>query len=133
MFKFSKHKLPKFPKFVIPLFNRLCQNLSQEAINELEVEVEKYKDKLYAVSTEHGGIDIDLLNGLYRSSKYLMSEFGRLDEEQRKLAIGAIQYFIAEDDPLGDLDFESGLNDDARVMNHVLEKLGYMEQIIKIS
>jgi fructose-1,6-bisphosphatase len=46
--------------------------------------------------------------------------------------VGALRYFVSDDDSFSDLEFASGFNDDAEVMNHVLEELGLEQEVIDI-
>ena len=49
--------------------------------------------------------------------------------ERPKIA-GAVRYFVAGDDPFDDSIFASGLFDDQRIVNHVLEELGLNEHFV---
>ncbi|MEZ4752837.1 MAG: hypothetical protein R3A13_00780 [Bdellovibrionota bacterium] len=46
--------------------------------------------------------------------------------------VGAVRYFAVAEDPFPDETFASGFDDDARVLNHVLEELGLEEYYIDL-
>lgn len=131
IFRRTKHKLPKFPSAVASTFHSLCKAVAPEEIDKLRVEIAQCKVDLLTASKNGTIIKPELLEKLYQASLYLIDNYLGFSRKQRALAIGAIRYFAIINDPLPDNAFTSGLFDDIQVMNHVLEKLGGEEFIIK--
>lgn len=125
IFKKKKYKLPNFPEHVIPTFKQLAlEPLPLENIAAVKQGIAAYFGKLEELSAKHHQINIDLARTLAERSNTLLDMYGELGERQRKLAAGAVLYYMHYDDPLSDMTFGSGFDDDAKVMNHVLEELG---------
>lgn len=131
IFKRREHKLPKFPEHVIPTFRQLSEEaMDLEGIPGLREGVGAYLAKLEDLLHKQPQINIDLARTLAERSNMLLDKYESFDEEQQKLAIGAVLYFIHYDDPMSDTTFGTGFDDDARVMNHVLEELELTDHII---
>lgn len=88
-------------------------------IREILVEISKKK----LVST-------DLVKNLYLRSKFLLEHYSEFKPAQQPLIIGAVYYFALDKDASPDTEFATGFDDDAQVMNHVLEELGVVGQFI---
>jgi len=59
----------------------------------------------------------------------LIGRFDTFTKEQRMLATGAIRYFLLSADNLPDYTPRTGLDDDCLVMDHVLERLGLLDEL----
>lgn len=132
IFRRRKFPLPKFPITIRQAFEGWCEELSVERIEMLQreliaaVEAMRTRDDAQA-----GRLNIAFVEALRDRSELLLSRYAEFTPAQRKLAIGAIRYFVSPDDPVCDTTFASGLDDDVRVMNHVLEELGLVEFVIR--
>ncbi len=132
--KRREHKLPKFPEHVIPTFRQLSENaMPLDGLPGLRGGVEKYLAKLEQLVNSHPQINIELARSLANCSFALLDKYEALSEEQQQLASGAILYFIHYDDPMSDTTFGTGFDDDARVMNHVLEELEMEDLIVPLN
>jgi len=130
--KRRQYQLPRFPGNVIPAFRSACEDLPQEKAQELEAEVDSALESLYEEFNNNGNVDIRKAEALADRCKLLLSKYNTLDEEHRKLAVGAVRYFATLEDAFASGTFASGLVDDAKVMNYVLEELGIEGQFIEI-
>jgi len=126
------YRLPRFPGGVIPAFRSACEDLSQEEAQKLTAAVDSALDDLYKVFKEDGNIDIRKAEAIADRCKLLLSKYNTLDEEHRKLVVGAVRYFATLEDAFATGTFASGLVDDAKVMNYVLEEIGIEGQFIEI-
>ncbi len=63
----------------------------------------------------------------------LLTDGTNFNAEQRSLIRGAVEYFLLADDASGDLDDVFGFDDDARVLNSMLERIGKTEYRIKLA
>ncbi len=126
----AEHKLPKFPENVESTFRSFCISLPLEAIEDVKSELEKAVKKILKNSTKNDRIEVELVNNLHDVSNRLLDNYQNYNANQRALIIGAIRYFVVEDDPVPDSGFSSGYYDDAKVMNYVLSQIGEEDLII---
>jgi hypothetical protein len=128
----KKHRLPKFPPDVRPSFRNACIALSSEGAHELR----KYLDDAIAGLREQfdktGQVDIQKAELIYERCVYLLDNYDRFNRSGRALIVGAVKYFAVQEDPFASATFASGLVDDAKVLNHVLEELGIEDKYIPI-
>lgn len=113
------------------IFEKLCEDLPREAWEALRREVSEY-----ALSLEHEGIRsellaVDLALQIRDRLNLLLDLAGQLGTEERALIVGAARYFTSKDDAIPDARPCTGLDDDVRIVNHVLEKLGRIEWLIE--
>lgn len=128
----KRHKLPKFPEGVESVFEQFCQALPLEAVDDIRKELNKAVSKIIKDAGSNQRIELNLVNLLHKASLALLDRYEGYDEQQRALVIGAIRYFVVEDDPLPDTGFASGFYDDAKVMNYVLDQLDEEDLIIDV-
>jgi hypothetical protein len=69
-------------------------------------------------------IDMRIAQGLANKSLQLIDRFESLSEKHRILVIGAIRYFADSQDAVSEDGFATGLDDDVKIMNYVLEEIG---------
>ena len=79
------------------------------------------------------GVDADLLKGLAARCSFLLDQYEAVSPSKRPLIVGAVRYFAVADDPFDDETFSSGLFDDVRVVNYVLEELGFQDQCLDVA
>ena len=128
----SEHKLPKFPESVESTFRDFCEALPAESVEEVKQELDKAVKAILRRAMENDLIETKLVNDLYAVSCSLLERYENYDQGGRAMVIGAIRYFVVENDPLPDSGFSSGYYDDAKVMNYVLDQLGENELIIEV-
>jgi uncharacterized membrane protein YkvA (DUF1232 family) len=127
----TEHKLPKFPENVESTFRDFCEALPNEAIPDVKQQLDQAVKTILRKSIENDLIETKLVNELYEASCALLERYEKFDKAGRAMVIGAIRYFVVEDDPLPDTGFSSGFYDDAKVMNYVIDQLGENELIIE--
>jgi hypothetical protein len=130
--KRSKHHLPKFPSSVAPTFRMLCEPLPIEELEELKRIVDDNYDDFVERKRENQNLDLAGARQLTERCHFLLDRYNDMNEPERALIIGAVRYFAIGEDPYDDETFASGLFDDKMVMNHVLERLGFIEKIIPV-
>ncbi len=68
--------------------------------------------------------DVDMAERIATAFEALLdAELGFADDE-RALIRGAVEYFLLDDDADGDMEDPVGFDDDARVLNSVLDRIG---------
>lgn len=130
--KRQQHKLPKFPPDVETTFRDFCEVLPEEAVSDVKIELDKAVKKILRKSLENDLIESKLVNDLYAASSTLLEKYSSYEDSGKAMVVGAIRYFVVENDPLPDSGFSSGFYDDAKVMNYVLEQLGEDDLIIEV-
>lgn len=128
-----KHKLPRFPEGVASTFRALCEVIPAEDLPQLREELENCVDTIRQTAAGNHLIDLAMVDELHRCCLYLFDRYEDFSDKERALVIGAVRYFVATEDPLPDDAFSSGFNDDALVMNHVLEQVGAEEMCITVN
>lgn len=126
IFKTKLHQLPKFPESIRTEFFNQCEPLKDSQLEEFKQAMTLH---LAARRAEQPGelIDSTTLAGLVAATRELLSRLSELTSAEVNLAVGAIRYFLQSEDAISDQSFATGLVDDARVMNYVLEELGLEE------
>jgi hypothetical protein len=127
----KRYKLPKFPPELIPAFESVCEALPADSIDDYHKEVDEVLAKCREVAKNNTTINIPLAEEIANRAHILLDHYKEFDEKKRALVVGAIRYFAVMDDALPADVFASGMNDDANVMNYVLEEVGLEEHCIK--
>ncbi|MBN8548844.1 MAG: hypothetical protein J0M12_05980 [Deltaproteobacteria bacterium] len=127
-----KHKLPRFPESLIPTFRRLCEPLPVEAVPDIRGDLDECVRNLQLASEANKRINVHRILQIQERCEYLLGRYESFSREQQALVIGALRYFVIVDDTLADDTFITGFDDDAKVVNYVLEELGIEDQFIPI-
>lgn len=130
--KSRRHHLPTFPPRAKNYFKRLCEALPPHTVPQLREELELYYETVLSEAGNRPLVNTDIIRDLYDRASLLLTRYPHLSERERALVVGALRYFVSDDDSLSDLEFASGFHDDAEVMNYVLEELGLEEEAIHI-
>lgn len=128
-----KHKLPRFPATLIPTFRRLCEPLPVSALQQVRTDFDQCLATLESMAESNPRISRPLLNEISERARMLLARYEEFSGEQRALIIGALRYFAIVADTLPDDKFSSGLDDDAKVFNYVLETLGIEDCYIALA
>ncbi len=107
-------------------------NMDDFSLTTLKTQLEDYSGAITRALDQNEFLDITVSDALYQTSKNLLSTFDTYTQEQQPWIVGAIRYFIKDNDADGDLDGPTGFDDDAEVMNAVLKAIGKEDWIIKI-
>jgi uncharacterized membrane protein YkvA (DUF1232 family) len=102
-------------------FRRLCLPTPAEELTLLADEVRGHLDQIRALSGP--STDVEAAAAIARSLVELLADVASMEDEHRALVRGAVEYFILADDASGDLEDVLGFDDDARVLNSVLDRL----------
>jgi uncharacterized membrane protein YkvA (DUF1232 family) len=127
-----KHNLPKFPDTAASLFLSLCQPLTPSQAEDLRMELTEAYREMLNLAESSPNMNTQRLNDIYKVGSYLLSHYESFPQRKQSLIVGGIRYFIAEDDALNDLVFYTGLDDDAKILNYVLEELGIEDMYIRL-
>lgn len=127
-----KYKLPKFPVTVIPAFRQLCREIPAEQVDEVRAEVERCIGSLRERAPERPNLNLPLAEEIAARCFVLLDRFAESDGEARKLIMGAVSYFVVDGDGAEDDSFATGFDDDAKVINYVLQQVGIEDQFIDL-
>lgn len=130
--KTRKHHLPTFPPRAKSHFRKLCEALPPHTVPQLRDELNGYYEGILKDADSHPLVNTAIIRELFDRASLLLDRYPHLPERQRSLVVGALRYFVSNDDSLSDLEFASGFHDDAEVMNYVLEELGLEDEAIDI-
>jgi hypothetical protein len=130
--KSNKHPLPNFPSQVIPTFYSLCEELPEASIAELSTLVNEALSELREREKHVRFVDLDMAEAVTGGCLFLLGIYKERTGYERSLIIGAVRYYAISDDPFPDTMFATGLDDDAKVVNFVLEQLGIHDHYIRI-
>ncbi|MBX7144011.1 MAG: hypothetical protein K1X79_06130 [Oligoflexia bacterium] len=128
----GKHPLPKFPPKLISRFRSLCESLPISSLSQLRSELVKAVEAARTQSDRNPRVNRKRLEDIASRAMMLIDVYGNFPPDKQALIIGALRYFAIADDELSDEVFCTGLDDDAKVFNHVLEQLGIDEQYIEL-
>lgn len=128
----NKHHLPKFPPEAIPTFKRLCRTLSAADLKELKAGLDAALTELRQSARHNPRINLPLAEAIAQRCYSLLELYDHRTPQEQSLIVGAVAYFAISEDPLPDDQFASGFNDDAAIVNYVLEKLGIDGKFLNI-
>lgn len=120
----SKYPLPKVPANVRTTFHNMCAVIPDEEVKELEHLVELAIEKTRDDAQNSNRIDLPTAEEVAARCRLLLEHYQEFTAKEKALVVGAVRYFVVEEDPFSDDVFASGFDDDAQVINHVLELLG---------
>jgi len=99
----------------------------------LETLIDEYADDIEQAASNRGDLDVNLADCIARSCKTLLNEeWDRADDPAKRLIQAACHYFVESDDQDGDLGSVYGFDDDAEVLNEILELLNRTDLIVQI-
>ncbi|MDH4276630.1 MAG: hypothetical protein OEZ14_13820 [Acidimicrobiia bacterium] len=111
-------------------FRRLCIDTSAEELEQLTEVVGIHLDH---VRTNAGpSTDVETAVLVAEAATKLLAFSRDFDRRDRALVRGAIEYFILNDDASDDLEDVLGFDDDARVFNSVLHRIGRAELKVRL-
>ncbi|MEM9656513.1 MAG: hypothetical protein AAGA65_30840, partial [Actinomycetota bacterium] len=103
-------------------FRRLCIETSAEDLAQLPEVVAMHLDHIK--NNAESATDVETAEMIAVSFQGLLSSDADFDAEDRAQIRGAVEYFLLTDDAAGDMDDALGFDDDARVLNAVLRRIG---------
>ena len=111
-------------------FRRLCLPTPAEELAALASDVEVHLEQIQAQAGPR--TDLDTASAIARSLVALLGDTAALSDADRSLVRGAAEYFILADDASGDLDDVLGFDDDARILNSVLERIDRTDLLVAL-
>ena len=121
---FRKHKLPKFPPGIRVQFRRFCERLPADEVVAYKQEIDAELKSIEERARDNEMIDLERGRQVARACHLLLDYYAEATAAQQALIVGAIRYFACGEDAFSEETFASGFNDDAKVVNYVLEELG---------
>jgi len=117
------HKLPKFPSSIRPHYKQLCSLASEDQLLELKLELEKNIKDVRSLSESKLDYPISDAENCNTVCCYLIDNYNNFSKREQSLIVGAVKYFVSDVDPFHEAIFVSGLHDDKKILNYVLEEL----------
>ncbi len=106
------------------VFEPMCQALPSEEAQALVPQIRDHAQAIRLVQKENEFIDAEMAEQIATALITLFREYDNFSSEHQALVVGAARYFIQSQDVEGDLTPILGCEDDALVLNYVLERLG---------
>ncbi|MBX7138694.1 MAG: hypothetical protein K1X83_11990 [Oligoflexia bacterium] len=132
IFKRKTHKLPNFPPTVRPTFEKLSEALPVENIEAYRGEVDQELARIEKEAKDNDLINVHLARQIAERCHVLLARYHEFPVKLQAKIVGAIRYFALSHDSFSEKHFASGFDDDAKVMNFVLEELGLDDQFIDL-
>lgn len=133
-FSKKKHPLPKFPPGIKSAVKNLSYPLSKEDLQQVEASIADTSSALLEQATDNSLIDKNLVLRLQETARLLLEQYRQQSSQKsQNLIAAALRYFVSDDDFVAEGSFATGLHDDAKVMNHVLEEIGVEGQYIELN
>ena len=99
----------------------------------LEVRIIQYADDIERAATKRGDLDVHLADCISRSCMTLLNEeWDRSEDFGKRLIEAACQYFVESDDQDSDLESVYGFDDDAELVNEIVELLNRQDLTVQI-
>ncbi len=111
-------------------FRRLCIDTSQEELAQLRSVVDMHLDHIR--TNAKPATDVETAEMIGTSLGKLLRSGINFDTEARSQIRGAVEYFLLTDDADRDIDDALGFDDDARVLNTVLDRIGHPEFAVEL-
>ncbi len=119
---------PHIQQHLLPL----CEALPEAAIVTLQTKLDGYLQSAQEALRQNEFLDIRLAQEIASRLRHVLNGYGRYSVDHQALVVGAIRYFIKDDDADHDLHSVLGLDDDTAVLNHLLDTLGQPELKIQL-
>jgi hypothetical protein len=99
----------------------------------LLADLDEYTSRIDRAVRQRGRLDVHLAEMILRACRTLLQDdWPHLGAEHQSLVRLACVYYLESDDADGDLDSPFGFDDDALVLNLVLETIGRPERQVRI-
>jgi len=108
-------------------FGSLCRPTSMQDLERLSRKIATHLDLIEEAEFDNALVDANLAHRLADALTMLVRDASSLDADGRASLRGALEYFLLTNDGEDDVISPTGLQDDARVVNHVCALLGRSE------
>ena len=61
-----------------------------------------------------------------------MEHYNSFSGDQQAFIVGGVRYFTLDEDLVSDVAFFTGLDDEAKILNHVLDQIGINDRFIRL-
>ncbi len=112
-------------------FRRLCIETSESELEQMGEVVDLHLVQIREAAT--ATTDVETAELVAEAIRKLLSFTDQFDGSERAMVRGAVEYFILNDDASDDLDDALGFDDDARVLNSVLDRIGRSELRVNLA
>ena len=119
-------------KFVLQVFERLVAETQPMHLVTLAGDVDAHLEEIRVAAKRNELLPVDLAEEIAGKLQGLLRGLGELPAEQQRLVIGAARYFVSTQDVNPDTETVLGLDDDASVLNYVLETIGRTDLLIDL-
>lgn len=114
-------------------FIAACVPTAAEELPGLRLRAQTYLAWAREQAGSSATVDLEMATAIATALTALLDEPDQYDAEDRALLHGATSYFVDADDGANDLTDVVGFDDDARVLNAVLDALGRKDLRIDLS
>lgn len=122
--------LPSIPKRCRAIFEREAKPVTEAGVPILKKRLDDYYEIVSSQAKKNTCIRLDTVEAMMRVFNILLSRYHHFSLEHKALIVGAISYFIAEEDANSDLIDMFGFEDDLAVLNTVLMTIGQDDLVI---
>jgi hypothetical protein len=117
---------------VADLVIRFAHPVSASELKGMAFDVDKYLAVLRRMSRMASGLDLELGRRIGRACKEMIRTCDTTEQRQVALVVAAIRYFVYPYDAEDDVSSQSGLEDDAMVVNYVIRETGLPVEPVEI-
>ena len=112
------------------LFQGLCVPFSEPGIARLREQMVETAEWLTQLAFRSDQFNVELAVELCARAVTLIDHFNDFNQQQQLLVIGAVQYLLFRNDTVPDSKATNGLEDDRRIINYVLWRLGLFDALV---
>jgi uncharacterized membrane protein YkvA (DUF1232 family) len=109
------------------LFIPLCVELPKSDVETLKKAVIEHVGEVEKALRYNEFLDLPTARKIAGILIQLLDDYSNLSHRERKLVVGATNYFVRSQDDQPDLTSLLGFDDDIKVLNYVLERIGRSE------
>lgn len=98
--------------------HQLCEEIPEDEIGILRERLNIYLSSVRNALSQNEFLDVTLAEQIAQRLHLLLNEYNRYTTAHQALLVGAVRYFIKDDDAEHDMHSILGLDDDAAVLNY---------------
>jgi len=114
----------RLPSNVREIFEEMCEALPREEAWALAPAVRDHARAVRSAQKANEFLDADTAEQIASALIAILMDYDSFKDDHKRLIIGAIRYFVTSQDAEADLTSILGFEDDALVLNYVLEIIG---------
>lgn len=131
----KKYPIPDYPPSIGLEFTKLCKSAVTDDASLIGNKINLFRMKLTMWENPKSPVsphDVKLATMLLERANFMLSNFSKYSDSQKRLVSAAINYLNLQRDGINDETPVVGLQDDVKIFNHVLEELGVTNKFIII-